>query len=676
MRTSIAGAAILLAGVGATTVAAVTSGNNLALNGSDTLFDVTRDVITACGTQFPSGSGDFASKGITYEGGGSGVGATQMGGGKQEIAPMSRALKNTEYCTLTPQFAADLLIGIDGVAIVTSKNSSCSTSTVNGVGKASFAGYTLGAISGIPSSIDALRLLFMGLDQNGTRDCNSATRKSLIQNWTNLFTSDPTCGGGDAHCTAGLTHAWRRSDTSGTTDGFVGVLTAKNGAGLALGTMSFVPAGATQKVNPFCNSFEANDSSHQAQYLDGTALLSDTVTTTPMSDGRVNDSSDHDPIRTPCNDNDAICGNSGQCYKQTTQAACLATSASCQWSGTACSTTNDLGVVLPVFIPDVVYSTTELYPATDCSGSCALVPVIAGTSLPTGYKCQNGTNPIAGRCWVPVINTTGKDPRCLVTDPTTRCFGTPGAVGGIDGRVWNKNTMVLSSELPSAYRFAGATYQVGLDRANRLMDGSFYRQHMRTASTYNTRAVDTNYTGVCAENDDTSQIGCLVDADDCSMGFAGREAARTFPGSGGAPQDANKALKVDGISPFDSGVLTNLVASSGTVYELARRLYLATGPGGAGFANLPAGSGEDMLAKCFSKDSLVGTAITAHGYIAIPSGNGGVQCLNYDDTKSTTSPVVNVQGAGNVALPGCGSASDSGNGCTNVDNAHGYLFGL
>src|SRR6202023_1675672 len=141
-------------------------------------------------------------------------------------------------------------------------------------------------------------------------------RKSLIQGWSNLFTTDPTCSGGKTHCTTGITHAWRRSDTSGTTDGFVGVLTGTNGAGLALATMSTAPTAAAQKVNPFCNSFEANDTAHQPQFLDGTALLSDGVTTTPMSDGRVNDMSDHDPIRTPCNDNDGVCGSAGQCYKQ------------------------------------------------------------------------------------------------------------------------------------------------------------------------------------------------------------------------------------------------------------------------------------------------------------------------------------------------------------------------
>ncbi len=99
MRTSIASAAFLLVGAGAATLAAVdTTGSNIALNGSDTLFDVTRSVITSCATQFS----DFASQNITYLGGGSGVGAGQMDTNAQQVSPMSRALKNSEYCSTRP----------------------------------------------------------------------------------------------------------------------------------------------------------------------------------------------------------------------------------------------------------------------------------------------------------------------------------------------------------------------------------------------------------------------------------------------------------------------------------------------------------------------------------------------------------------------------------------------
>jgi hypothetical protein len=50
----------------------------------------------------------------------------------------------------------------------------------------------------------------------------------------------------------------------------------------------------------------------------------------------------------------------------------------------------------------------------------------------------------------------------------------------------------------------------------------------------------------------------------------------------------------------------------------------------------------------------------AHGFVAIP---GGVQCLDYPETASTSTPAPNVQGAGNVALGGWGFATDT-NACT------------
>jgi ABC-type phosphate transport system substrate-binding protein len=666
MRTSIAGAVVLLAGAGASTAAALTSGSNLALSGSDTLYEVTQLVLTSCGGVFTGGTG-FASKGMSYLGGGSGVGAVQMQTAAQEIAPMSRALKNTEYCSNTPDNAADLMVGLDGVAVVMAKTSSCSTSTVNNVGNPSFsilAGgtgsstgtYTLdGSAGGLGQSIDALRLLFMGIDNSGSAananfGCGTDVRKTLIKNWNNLFSTP--CAGGATHCPSGVTHVWRRPDVSGTTDAFQGVLLAQKGSGRGLGTMDFVPSGATQKQNPFCNTFDAVDPAHPSSYLNQTATLTDQVTTTPLSNGRINDQQDLDPVRTPCDANDMVCGIDGK-----------------------------LGVVLPIFIPDVNYPTGEIYPATDCSGSCVLTPIITGGALPIGFKCPNGTNPIAGRCFLPYIEPTAKDPRCRVTDPTTRCFGTP---SGVDGRVWNQPVIVLSTEVPAGLRFSGATYQYGVDRNNRLLTGSFFRQHMLAASSYNTRAPDANYTGTCTERDDTGQIGCLADADDCSVGYAAREAAKTFPGN---VADQNKALKVNTIAPFPDSNITDLLTTTGTIYPIARRLYLATGPGGAGFQTLPgqgnglpgqAGaptSGEAMLAKCYSKDSIVGPALTANGFIPIPSGSGGIQCIDYPQTASTTTPPVNAPGPGNVALGGCGAGANV-DACAGVaPGVNGWLFG-
>src|SRR5436305_5494442 len=102
MRTSTLGAAFLLVGAGAAALAALEpgGGNNLNLNGSDTLFEVTKAVMLTCGDTTKGGFSDFNSDGIKYLGGGSGVGAGQMQAGVQEIAPMSRSMKGGtgEYC--------------------------------------------------------------------------------------------------------------------------------------------------------------------------------------------------------------------------------------------------------------------------------------------------------------------------------------------------------------------------------------------------------------------------------------------------------------------------------------------------------------------------------------------------------------------------------------------------
>ena len=133
MRAPVVAAAFVLVGAGTGAVAAVdTTGNNIALNGSDTLFEVTRDIVNSCSGQFAN----FQATNTTYYGGGSGVGAAQMGGNLQQFAPMSRALSATEYCLApapaSPTLTASLLVGLDGVTIVANTVNSCTTA-IDGV---------------------------------------------------------------------------------------------------------------------------------------------------------------------------------------------------------------------------------------------------------------------------------------------------------------------------------------------------------------------------------------------------------------------------------------------------------------------------------------------------------------------------------------------------------------
>ena len=75
-------------------------------------------------------------------------------------------------------------------------------------------------------------------------------------------------------------------------------------------------------------------------------------------------------------------------------------------------------------------------------------------------------------------------------------------------------------------------YQYALDANKRIMTGSFDRIHMRKPAPNAAPNASLGQTGICQQPDATQQIGCLVDADRCSVGFAGREAAQDFPGTG------------------------------------------------------------------------------------------------------------------------------------------------
>src|SRR5450631_4392395 len=603
---------------------------------------------------------------------------------------MSRALKNSEFCGLSTTTyngtvaegagkSEGLLVGIDGVAISANQATSCSPSSTNvpavtgangfgastamavlagGNGTATGATYTFGDPAGAryqnQPSFDALAVLYFGLTHDGNYSCSSDTRKTLIKNWKNLFSTD--CTAGDTTCSTGLTHAWRRSDLSGTTDAFVSVLnppagTLTNGKNAAvavgIGTLSTVPVGATQKSNPFCNSADA------------------TAATATVSFGGSADFQDLDPVRTSCGASgtvDGVC----EAYKNL---------------GTVGNFLGDIGVVVPVLLPDATTTvTSDPYPTAACSTNCTLVAPIKSTLLPAGYLCP-GSNlpPNQGFCFMPVIDTTSNDPRCI-SGNQIHCFD---VVGKPDGRQYNLPVVVAQSQFTGTYqkyKQAGSTYQFAVDVNGRPMSGGFYRIHAQAAGVHNVPDATAGTTGVCTEKDDTSQIGCLTDSDPCSIGYAGREAAKAYPGVGTPAVPTSeplKALAVNGTPPFTPDAvaiaatggfsdglanpdlsLKNLLASSGTLplYPLSRRLYFNTV---YGFSNLQ--GGEKELAQCFGTNSITGPAITGHGFVAIP---GGVQCVDYPEQQGTSSPAPNVQGSGNVALGGCASASAGTDACT------------
>ena len=119
MRTKFFGATVLVVGATASTAWAVngpdTTGNNIALQGSDTLEEVTKDLILD-----PTCAATLVGLGITYAGGGSSTGETAMSTNPptQMEAPMSRFLGNTAAICGNKTTAQGLVIGLDGLSIL------------------------------------------------------------------------------------------------------------------------------------------------------------------------------------------------------------------------------------------------------------------------------------------------------------------------------------------------------------------------------------------------------------------------------------------------------------------------------------------------------------------------------------------------------------------------------
>jgi len=259
-----------------------------------------------------------------------------------------------------------------------------------------------------------------------------------------------------------------------------------------------------------------------------------------------------------------------------------------------------LGLVLPILLPDhfdgFAPLPNDVYPTTPCSpGKFDLV-----SSGNNHEKCPGGPN-ILGNCFQPFFQANAADTRHFncIAKSNAHATATP---SGLDGRAWN---------LPLKPDSTGGLYWV--DALGREMTASFFRIHTTTPAP--------GGTVTCTNNNQTDQIGCLVNADPCSLGLAAH---------GATAQQGTEDLAINDLLLSNDSV-TNLVTGNGPAYPLARRLFFTSL---VGFANLH--GGESVLASCYADNDLVKTAMLAHDYFVLPSP--GIRCFSYDDPP----------------LPGCG----------------------
>ena len=131
-----------------------------------------------------------------------------------------------------------------------------------------------------------------------------------------------------------------------------------------------------------------------------------------------------------------------------------------------------------------------------------------------------------------------------------------------------------------------------LDEVGNDMMNAFYNIHA-----YGTIS---DYVAPCNMDNSTDQIACLAVASPCSLGFAGMGANTAVPSA--------EAMKVSGIE----ATIPNIVSFD---YPLTRYLWINSL---VGFSS--AESNQSDLGACYADQTKATAALTAAGFIEIPSG--------------------------------------------------------
>lgn len=607
------------------------------LKGSDTLEEVTKDVINLCSL----------STLINYVGGGSGTGQAAMVAGTQQIAPMSRELNGTA-CTAS---AGQLLIGLDGISIITSNqvfgdsvdqtpdpNDDCSDSINGGIslpvpGCVAADGCTTPGTYVFTDWKDVMAVLYGGQNhtaaaqlinraRNPARiDCASAVRQALVNTWALIFNDsllDPQpCR---ASTCLRLKHAFRRGDLSGTTDTFVSLVglvpippftTTTTGLTPTANNLPIPDGSAT--ANPFCNAGTALMSKGDSDYLDLDPIRRIADSGAPPRMGleqiaqgfvapsnppatEFNDDRVEPPVTVLADYTNAsepnILPELSNPNAQTLQKAAI-------------TARRGLGTVLVIEMPGnfgdervAYYSTVALGGEPTLCTTGKYAPSLSDTRHLSQALCPNGRNQ---PCLLPV-NT---DVSGVTNFNCLNNTAVPVLPPLKDARVFNL-LVVDSGGHYVRDNFVNPNLTIPVTNQNRIVS-AFYRLHMSQVTNLGALAVGIN----CKKFSSTEQIGCLVSASPCSVGFAGREAVDNA---------LNIAMQVAGIKATAANI-SNLATNGGPIYPLSRRLWVNALNGLAGVTG-----DEQSLLRCFQGNipgvplSDIDLVVRNRNFVPVPAG--------------------------------------------------------
>jgi len=666
MKKSIVIATFLLAAAGATGAAAIVS----PYQGSDTLFNVTTQAIAGAGIS-PSNA---------YVGGGSGNAQSAMVGSspfsaaaaKQQTGPMSRMLNSGgNVCSFNGGTAGSgdvnasaIVIGLDAVDILSSTGAG-GAAACNGTADNTGTGLAFSGTTGVFAGSNAtqtwkwvLALVYGGKDLSpgGVTDCNSAARKALVANWSLLFqngcangTAGTTCSG--APVNGALWHAFRRDDTSGTSDVFSSILglspATSNSANNGFGTSPYCNAlnWDTQTANANCALGANKQWTGPGGVLDPVA--NDGVHRRPPP-GTWGDSPDPgqgalgaDVLPTQFQDNDPI------------RRPCLggATNNHNRPGEEVCNIDGALGLVVPMVDSDWMprlATPLKQYPTNACTTFLVGKPAtvftcaIRGTGTKHSGECPNGDALIAGGCLVPV-DSVGNTSQCVAQKSTVAALQNR-SLGSPDGRAYNiqmRDGTVVEPAIGYA-QYAIPSLGTTVDFA-----AGYNRIHqVETVLGANPSAAAAPV--ACQMVDMTDQIGCLAQADPCSIGYAG-DGSKSFSGHANGATTGNgqcTGTACGTVGGIDSLRVAQTYGNAASVqklgtageYQLARKLFFVSVPG---FGNIAASSGDPQaadeltLAKFEATPADINPILTSNGFFTLggqsPSGTDTPFCEDFNE---------------------------------------------
>jgi hypothetical protein len=457
-------------------------------------------------------------------------------------------------------------------------------------------------------------------------DCNSNIRRALADNWGMLFADvagvGPRCRTGA--CTK-LRHALRRDDLSGTTDTFVTLVGLQtianpttamftNASGIATDPMPDVNATAS----PFCNAGESRQNKGDSDYLDLDPIRRACDVTTAGNRQGMEEVCQGYAV--PNNNDAPFTIPGGGAYpdgipEDHSSATGPGFRPAPDQTGSGTTTgllANDikarvgLGLVLPIAMPGN-YNTLQQAFAANAAGTT----VVASPGVKAAAICDSrATNSVCpdgrvGGCLRPV-NTSGGANFNVISDSLP--FLTPVR----DNRMWNLQVVTATGNCLFD-NYTNSSITLAANRQFRVVS-AFYRLHTRLPSTL--RAGETPRINVpgdtCRTFSATEQIGCLVKANACNIGYAGREAVDTTAAK------ANFAFRINGLQPTTTNI-QHLVDGAGLPpYKISRTLWTNSEIGFGAVAG-----NEALLMSgstgCFGDTAAVDSAISAENFVTLPA---------------------------------------------------------